>query len=78
MKLFQKDKENCLKNKKRNTLSGCKGHPNSDLNLKTPYVLRERLDSSRLIKTIDHLDLVLTHVGKPFKILFKPKSIKML
>ena len=78
MILYQKDNENCLKNKKRNTPSGCKGHPNLDLNLKTHYVLRERLDSSRLIKTIDHLDSAHTHVGKPFKILFKPKSIKML
>jgi len=78
MKIYQKDKKNCLKNKKRDTLSGYRDHPNSDLSLKTHCASREKLDSLKQIKIIEHLDFPPTLVGRHSKILFKLKSIKML
>jgi len=78
MKIYQKDKKNCLKNKKRDTLSGYKDHPNLDLNLKTHCALKEKLDSLKLIKITDHLDFRPIHVGRHSKILFKLESIKIL
>ena len=78
MKLYRKDKKNCLMIKKRNTRSGYRDHPNSDLSLKTHCALREKLDSLKLTKITEHLDLVLILVGSRSKILFKLESIKML
>ena len=78
MKLYPKDKENCSRNKKRNTLNGYKDHLNLDLNLKTHCALKEKLDSLKLTKITDPLDFQLTHAGRHFKILFKLESIRTL
>ena len=77
MKHYLKDKRNCLKNKKRNTQSGCKGHLSIKLKLKTHYVFKGKLDSLKLIKITEHLDSQLILVGNHFKIQFNKKSIRM-
>ena len=78
MRHCPKDKENCLKNRKRNTQNGFKGHLSLDLNLKTHCVLNEKLDSLKQIKITANLGSQLTPAGSHFKIQFNKRSTKKL